>query len=244
MGTISNRIREQLGYEFDDHFKPTEETEEQKLAAQEYAKKLKASETVQTPFYIAENLYNFTRELIKEKVEKAGRKFEEDGGYIQLHKFISCYFASDERFKDAKFINNPSLKKGLFLYGTVGYGKTSLLKAFRTMAIRGNSFGYRSCYEVKEMLEIREKKIADVQALYNSPMLFDELGKEAKSFGAELMTDVIARRYDNFIDKDIKTHITTNLSPSEIGRRYGKHIESRLYEMFNVIHVKGNDKRK
>jgi DNA replication protein DnaC len=242
MGRISQILKQRLGEDFEDHIlKP--DTEEQKKAMEEYAKKLQAKKD-EPPIYFAENIYAQTKNLIEEQLKRQGKVYVEDAAYLQLHKYLSCYFAGDKKFETWKHIDKPNLNKGLYIWGTIGFGKTSLLKAFRTLSLRGQSFGYRSTYEVREMLENREKKIADVQALYHSPILFDELGKEAKSFGAELMTDVLSRRYDTFVDKGIKTHITSNLSPKQIGDRYGKHLESRIYEMCNVIYVKGNDKRK
>jgi DNA replication protein DnaC len=219
--------------------------EERDKIKREYWDKLNNEEQQTELIVCPEKLYRETKKQIIIDCARREASFITEDSYEILHKYLCLYFARDERFKKAKLVKNTaSLDKGMLIHGTYGYGKTSLMKTFKNLNIPNNGFGYRSCYEVKEMLEDRNKKIADVKSLYTTPMMFDELGKESKSFGVELMVDVLARRYDVFKEKGIKTHITTNLTPYEIGRRYGRHIESRLKEMFNIIEVKGLDKRK
>ena len=61
--------------------------------------------------------------------------------------------------------------------------------------------------------------------------------KNIKYYGNEcnVMAEIILSRYDLFISKKTLTHITTNLSASEIEKAYGNRIRSRLREMFNVV---------
>ena len=49
------------------------------------------------------------------------------------------------------------------------------------------------------------------------------------------MAEILLSRYDIFTAKKIQTHITTNLSASEIETQYGNRIRSRMREMFNLI---------
>ena len=78
---------------------------------------------------------------------------------------------------------------------------------------------------------------------------FDDLGTEnnLKYFGNEcnVMAEILLSRYDIFTTKKVQTHITTNLSASEIESHYGNRVRSRMREMINLIgfDVKVIDKR-
>jgi len=77
---------------------------------------------------------------------------------------------------------------------------------------------------------------------------FDDLGTEnnLKYYGNEcnVMAEILLSRYDIFIAKRIPTHITTNLSASEIETHYGKRVRSRMRELFNLIAYDNNTKDK
>ncbi len=68
---------------------------------------------------------------------------------------------------------------------------------------------------------------------------FDDLGTEQalKYFGNEcnVMGEILLSRYEYFITQKMITHLTTNLSASELESCYGNRIRSRLREMFNLI---------
>jgi len=60
-----------------------------------------------------------------------------------------------------------------------------------------------------------------------------------------VMGEILLSRYDLFISKGIPTHVTTNLSASEIEEKYGNRVRSRMREMFNLVAFDKNapDKR-
>ena len=58
------------------------------------------------------------------------------------------------------------------------------------------------------------------------------------------MAEILLSRYDLFIQKGILTHITTNLSASELESMYGSRVRSRMREMFNLVAFKRNAKDK
>ena len=68
---------------------------------------------------------------------------------------------------------------------------------------------------------------------------FDDLGTEQqiKHFGNDcnVMVEILITRYEEFISNGSITHITTNLSASEIEKAYGNRVRSRLRQMFNLI---------
>jgi hypothetical protein len=49
------------------------------------------------------------------------------------------------------------------------------------------------------------------------------------------MAEILLSRYDLFVSRKLVTHLTTNLSASEIEVAYGNRIRSRMREMFNLI---------
>jgi DNA replication protein DnaC len=49
------------------------------------------------------------------------------------------------------------------------------------------------------------------------------------------MAEIILSRYDLFVAKKVQTHITTNLSASEIENAYGNRVRSRMRAMLNLI---------
>ena len=68
--------------------------------------------------------------------------------------------------------------------------------------------------------------------------IFDDLGEEettVKHFGNKIciMGTILSERYKGF--PDVKTHITTNVSREQLPDLYGGRIDSRVYEMFNMI---------
>jgi DNA replication protein DnaC len=79
---------------------------------------------------------------------------------------------------------------------------------------------------------------------------FDDLGTEnnLKYFGNEcnIIAEILLSRYDLFINKKIITHITTNLSATEIENQYGNRVRSRLRELCNLMAYDrhSTDKRK
>lgn len=58
------------------------------------------------------------------------------------------------------------------------------------------------------------------------------------------MAEILLSRYDLFVSKRIPTHLTTNLSASEIETHYGLRVRSRLRQMVNLIAYDKNTKDK
>ena len=59
-----------------------------------------------------------------------------------------------------------------------------------------------------------------------------------------MMAEILITRYEHFVENNAITHITTNLSASEIERVYGNRVRSRLRQMFNLIAFDSNAKDK
>ena len=148
------------------------------------------------------------------------------------------------------FCNNPgdyNLNKGVMLQGTVGCGKTTLMRLLSQN--QKASFIVVSCRKVAQDYAehgyegIKKYFTNHKVALNSNPFghkevgyCFDDLGTESdkKNFGNELnaMAEVILNRYDSSSLVGM-THITTNLSGDEIEDLYGTRVKSRLREMVN-----------
>lgn len=68
---------------------------------------------------------------------------------------------------------------------------------------------------------------------------FEDLGAEQqiKHFGNDcnVMAEILISRYEQFVENNSVTHITTNLSASELENAYGYRVRSRLRQIFNLI---------
>ncbi|MGC4041967.1 MAG: AAA family ATPase [Flavobacterium sp.] len=163
---------------------------------------------------------------------------------------LTAYFLKDETMTNQLDID---LNKGILLSGPVGCGKTTLMALMRYLTQPGNKFYIKTCRDIsfefiKEGYEIIHRYSRASQAECKN-YCFDDLGveKNLKYFGNEcnVMAEIILSRYDLFISKKAQTHITTNLSASEIEGAYGNRVRSRLRGMLNLIAFDKNssDKR-
>jgi DNA replication protein DnaC len=188
--------------------------------------------------------YNYSEIIFwleKKGIDLYGQNFKIlETDYPIIHKLIA-YFLSDEI---ACFQLNIDLNKGILLSGPVGIGKTSLLNLMKILTSAEHKFYIKPCrdisYEfIQEGYEIIQKYSKG--KLYPDPktICFDDLGTEnnIKYYGNEcnVMAEILLSRYDLFISKKIKTHITTNLSATELETAYGNRVRSRLRSMVNLI---------
>jgi energy-coupling factor transporter ATP-binding protein EcfA2 len=190
--------------------------------------------------------------LEKRGKEMYGEKFrihQED--YEIIFKLI-VYFLGD-RLNAEKF--GLDLHKGILLTGPVGCGKTSIMNLMRMVPPPERNHTMKTCRDVSfEFIQEGYEVIWRYSRMSfnnNHPKIycFDDLGTEQslKYFGNEcnIMGEIVLSRYDYFISQRMVTHVTTNLSSSEIETQYGNRLRSRLREMFNLIsfHNSAQDKR-
>lgn len=173
---------------------------------------------------------------------------ESDHGVI--FKLIA-YFLKDEQACSQLEIN---LNKGILLSGPVGCGKTSLMNIMRYLTPIKNKFIIKPCRDISfEFIQdgysiIHKYSKGKLYETDSKIYCFDDLGLEnnLKYYGNEcnVMAEIILSRYDIYINKKIPTHITTNLSASEIETQYGNRVRSRMRQMFNLIAYDKNTKDK
>jgi DNA replication protein DnaC len=200
--------------------------------------------------------YNYSDVIVwleKKGIDLYGSHFKIlENDHPIIYKLIA-YFLKDEA---TCFQFNIDLNKGILLSGPVGCGKTSLLNLMKYVTPTEHKFFVKSCRDISfEFIQDGYEIIHKYSKgkLYESQpkiICFDDLGTEnnLKYYGNEcnVMAEIILSRYDIFTTKKIQTHITTNLSASEIENVYGNRVRSRLREMINLIGFERNidDKRK
>lgn len=147
------------------------------------------------------------------------------------------------------------LGKDLWLYGTVGSGKTTMLKIVRDFCkiVRGEddkgdpySFGIDMMSDV--CAAYAEKGEAGLRPYIEARRkAFDDLGAEtipAYHYGSPLnvFQRVLEARYGR--RHDMVTHITANMSPEQAKEVYGVRVYDRCREMFNFVEFTGPTFRK
>lgn len=183
--------------------------------------------------------------------ELYGNQFKiiEDDNVI-VYKLIA-YFLKDEQ---ACFQFGISLNKGILMSGPVGCGKTSIMNLMKHLTSVESKFIVKPCRDIsfefiKDGYEVIHRySRGKLDQLDPKIYCFDDLGLEnnLKYYGNEcnVMAEILLSRYDLYISKRIQTHITTNLSASEIEAQYGNRVRSRMRELFNLIAYDNNTKDK
>lgn len=198
--------------------------------------------------------YNY-QEIItwieKKGIELYGNHFKIlETDYPILYKLIA-YFLNDEQ---TCFQYNINLNKGILLSGPIGCGKTSIMNIMKYLTPTEHKFYVKPCRDISfEFIQdgyqiIHKYSKGKLYEYEPKTICFDDLGTEnnLKYYGNEcnVMAEILLSRYDVYIAKRIQTHITTNLSASEIETQYGNRVRSRMRELFNLIAYDNNSKDK
>jgi hypothetical protein len=180
------------------------------------------------------------------------------------HAFLQMFYWF---YGDSKNFNGD-LKRGLFLVGNVGSGKTEAFNIFKkwielsnfNRAPHGINFNIAHSKRIKAEFE-DEAEHGGITSLKkyvsNSAWVFNDLGKETKDglashYGTKIniFEYILDDRYILFKEFGILTHITSNFPlEGKSGKRYfkemyGEYIDDRMKEMFNTIVFRGNSRRK
>jgi len=201
--------------------------------------------SIQQPTKTIQSHYSYD-EVIKwlenKGIELYGNHFKIiETDYPVVYKLIA-YFLKDEPTCFQYGING---NKGILLTGPIGCGKTSLMNLMKYLTATKHKFFVKPCRDISfEFIQdgyqiIHKYSIGKLYQSEPRTYCFDDLGTEnnLKYFGNEcnVMAEILLSRYDLFISKKLQTHITTNLSATEIEKHYGNRVRSRLREMVNLI---------
>jgi len=184
-----------------------------------------------------------------------GAHFAIDSDDLNLIYKLLVYAIGDKENAEKHGID---LWKGLLLCGPIGCGKTSFLKLISYFCPRETQFLVKPTREISFEFEKDGYSVINLYSkgsyfkIAGMPVpkvyCFDDLGLEQtpKYYGNEcnVMAEILLARYDLFVTKHMLTHITTNLSASELEAIYGNRIRSRMREMFNLVAFDRNAKDK
>lgn len=143
---------------------------------------------------------------------------------------------------------SPEFKRGFFLMGKTGTGKSAIMRIFSSWLRRIYNLQHLS-YSIASTIDIVSEYSEggeDAIARYKiGNWCFDDLGAEnleAMFMGnrKNVMKDLLQIRYNNHRAGMI-THITSNINKEQFGDYYGFRMASRLNEMFQVK-VLGGDR--
>lgn len=190
-------------------------------------------------------------------------KFKVDEQAKPVFELLTWYFTKDPRFLQAN--ENYSFEKGLAIHGVPGCGKTELLRLFEVNKVQ--SFHMLSIDDIYHQCDEKDKgekvQYANTfcgavpgwgyqERFFYQPVIgwaIDEVGKEELFYDvgnkAYLFSKIIQARYNSKEKVPFNLlHITSMLTPEQIGEKYGNFIRSRFREMFNYIFYAGEDRRK
>ena len=136
-----------------------------------------------------------------------------------------------------------SLEKGIMLTGPVGCGKTSLLTLMKYLLPQKEQYPLSSCREISYNFSQKGypviQQFAGIHPFPSKPFCFDDLGTEnhLKFYGNDcnVMAEILLSRYDVMMRTRTITHITTNLTATELEKMYGSRVRSRLRSMVNLL---------
>ena len=171
-------------------------------------------------------------------------------------------------------ITDPSMRKGLMIIGGKGVGKTSILKTFHWIFYNAMTNGikvkdvngteqYLWRYKIHFSFYAANNIVNDYESITNSDEkdyfwkkhnggcnYYDDIMSErvGSNYGKiDVFRDIFENRYNN---TNAKTIISLNYSGSledtlnAFAERYGERVFDRIFEMFNVLEMKGGSLRK
>lgn len=171
-----------------------------------------------------------------------GEKFILDEINHEIISQLILYFINNEGFRG-------DLRKGLFIHGEPGSGKTFAMRVFgKFCQIIGNKT-FRSLTPIEIQYGYQSQGSDFILRYKKGNLLIDDLmesPQECAHYGAKSfpIKDLLYLRYDEFVNRGVITHITTNLGGKGVSDNYGDRIRSRFTEIFNDIILTGKDRRK
>lgn len=149
--------------------------------------------------------------------------------------FIADYDTQRHIRAVAEFMTEPQKKFGIALCGTLGNGKTTLMKAIDNL---NRQLGYRTCSTNTTRIAnyVRSGNEIPIEFMNEPFLCIDELTNEPAKilYYGDMLTpvkDLLEHRYA----QRLFTIVTTNASPALLEEWYGARVRDRFKEMFLKI---------
>lgn len=208
---------------------------------------LNSEKTTTKPIYEPTEFRRFFLEVLANEVKKRGRTLQINDETKRAINLICQYMNNEQQFLENEGF---TFNKGLWLYGAFGSGKTVLMLTYREVKriLFKETVGFKTCVQMNEAFMHFDKDAGKINGelgiasfankLDTTERIFDDLGEEettVQHFGNKfcVMGKILTERYKGF--PNTKTHITTNVSRKRLPELYGGRVDSRVYEMFNLI---------
>ena len=235
----------------------------EKLKVQEDERRRRERKEAIRRMWTADECFEYAYSCGKAIGEQRGFDFVLDENNEAVFNLLTLYFSNDPRFEQQAYFGKPySLKKGICLLSPIrGNGKTTLLDCFMY-----NKKGCFAKWSTKQLVKMYEKggleaieRFMWLLPIVPSPMHFyqERAGIHYDDFGdePEVMHMGNRRLVSNMIINSIYDdhpnercfhmfHISMNYKWSEFEQRFGSNAASRMEEMFNLIPLPGESRRK
>lgn len=194
---------------------------------------------------------------VSSRIEKQKKHLE----YVDdsIKRKIGNVFSTAD-LKDFEKVSNyvfdfcNGIKKGLYIFGPTGSGKTHLVAAILRYKAKKNTLpapdlifdiresgGYRFIKSFEIAREARTN-FKDSPSGYNclDTVIVDDLGSEAA-------TPIVLEAFLSFFDyrwsRNLPTIVTSNLKPNELRSALGERLSSRIIGLCTPVEIKGDDRR-
>jgi len=146
------------------------------------------------------------------------------------------------------------LDKGLWLWGNIGTGKSTMLKIVKEFCRRigkldpwGNDYSFRITSALEISTRYQQEGASGIEDYIRLPrQAFDEVGAEPTATGyygtpMDVIGTILMGRYDRRHENI--THVTTNFTEDDLLARYKARVYDRCREMFNFVYFGGKSYR-
>lgn len=191
------------------------------------------------------------------------KTFVIDNNNRMLMRFLLLYFNGQKEAENVFPDREYKLHKSLIICGDVGVGKTLIMQAFSEyLKMTGNPNAFHNVSVTQMINYFKQHEHLDLYT-YNEAnrkgfdgcqpenLCLNDVGLQtAQHFGQDtkqLIMDFFHARTEVYNQYRVKTHVTTNMSPSEIKDYFSNDEYGRLVDrlkFYNIIHMNGESRRK
>lgn len=173
---------------------------------------------------------HYIHKLIHSRARYAGWEFRlSERQNLNPVSAVCEYFAEDPNFEKEW----GSLRKSILLFGTVGCGKSSLMKLLQMNPRK--DYILINCHQVAA--KYSEKGIEGIRPYFSGEKVycFDDLGIEPEKQYMGNKLNVLEYIMSACYDRHLPFHITTNFTVPQLEEKYGNRMRSRLRETHILI---------